>query len=268
MSSIDMLKIGFDSFLGTLRDRWNEQSRVWTLSNILEVVVNFAIFAFLSKLLYKEAYVYLNFFALNFMGTRLASIGREFVSFVCQGRGKGAVRTLIPLRRTLAPVYIWAFLIEGFDAGWAVALAFLILIAFGGSLGTSINDLPSILLIVLGYGVFLALIEMSFQPIHARSQGVASALGNTFTLFHNFISGVYFPIAEFKKVSEPLFHLSSVYPGFLFLQAFREAAYGAVSPQLLIPSMATAFLGVLALKWAMGKYWKYVVNNDLWEWRP
>ena len=268
MSSIDLLRIGFNSFLETLRDRWNEQSRVWTLSNILEVIVNFAIYAFLSKLLYKEAYAYLNFFALNFIGTRLASVGRGFVSFVCQGHGKGVVSRLTPLRRTLAPVYIWAFLVESFDAGWAVALALLILIAFGGSLAIPISGLPSILLIVLGYGVFLALIEMSFQPVHARSLGVASALRNTFTLFHNFISGVYFPIAEFKKISEPLFHLSSVYPGFLFLQAFREAAYGAVRPQLLIPLMITAFLGVLALKWAMGRYWRYVVDNDLWGWRP
>lgn len=259
--------LGFYSFIETLKDRFDKEHRIWTAAHICDVMVNFAIFAFLSKLMQEDAFTYLNYYIASYVATTFASTGSVLISSVCTWQ-KYVVFQLVPMRRKLTSLYVWAGFLGTYDAALRAAIAVAIGLAFGASPFAPLSSLPMVLIAVVNYALFQGVIQIIIARIYAKSGGFAEAIYIVFMLFNNFVSGMYFPIREFEKVSQALYLFASIYPGHFFLQMVRNAFSGNVDYAMMASLLITAASMVFILKIILKRYWDFIAKGDLWEWRP
>lgn len=261
---IGLFRAGFDSFLDNLHFRLNEENRVWTAASVFGVVANYAMYAVAWRLLGQDASVFLNYFLIGYVVTSMGGVGRDFISYACL-QSKDIMRHLLPTGRSRLPIYTWALLVSAFDAAWASGIIVLISLGLGSAIVVPVNSLLAVGLAVASYAMFQAVVEMALMMIILRSSGMGAVAATLFSLVSNFISGMYFPIEEFRKVSDVLYSFAKVYPGHLLLSVARDAISVPVDPIVLMVMVLTIPLGVVLILRFLEFYWGYVVENDLWE---
>jgi len=264
MAQIGLFRAGLDSFIDNLHSRLNEENRVWTAASVFGVVANYAMYAVAWRFLGQDASVFLNYFLIGYVVTSMGGVGRDFISYACL-QSKDIMRHLLPTGKSRLPVYTWALLISAFDATWMSGIIVLISMGLGSAMVVPTSSLLAVGLAIASYAMFQAVVEMVLVVIISRSTGMGAVAATLFSLLSNFISGMYFPIEEFRKVSNILYSFASVYPGHLLLSVARDAISVPVDPVVLMATALTIPLGVFLISRFLGFYWGYVVENDLWE---